>query len=212
MVPAAGRGERFGGAKLLTKWRDRELLGHVLVKLGGARAAGLLVNTIVVHRPDDDAIRELAAEYRAYPVATRSAEGELSDTLRIGIEALTARERGDHRAALLICLGDQPLLRLDVISALIDSWKSGATAIRPAYRDSPGEPGHPLLLDQSLWRYAAELRGESGFAPVLEARGVTIRTIPVGGSNPDVDTPEDLQALDLIPGVTAELRTPEALS
>jgi hypothetical protein len=38
-----------------------------------------------------------------------------------------------------------------------------------------------------------------------------VRTIPVGGSNPDVDTHADLGALDLIPGVTAELRTPEAL-
>ena len=182
----------------------------MLVKLGGARAAGLLVNTIVVHRPDDEVIRALAAEYRAYPAAMRSAEGELSDTLRTGIEVLSARERGEARAAVLICMGDQPLLRLDVINALLDGWQSGAVAIRPAYRDSPGEPGHPFLLDRSLWGYATELRGESGFAPVLAARGITVRTIPVGGSNPDVDTPEDLQALDLIPGVTAELRTPEA--
>ncbi len=182
----------------------------MLVKLGGARAAGLLVNTIVVHRPDDDAIHALAVEYRAYPVAMR-AEGELSDTLRTGIEVLSARDRGEDRAAVLICMGDQPLLRLDVMKALLDGWKSGAVAIRPDYRDSPGEPGHPMLLDRSLWGYAAELRGESGFAPVLAARGITVRTIPVGGSNPDVDTPEDLQALDLIPGVTAELRTPQAL-
>jgi CTP:molybdopterin cytidylyltransferase MocA len=169
-----------------------------------------LVNTIVVHRPDDDAIRELAAQYRAYPVAMRSGEGELSDTLRTGIEVLSARDRGEARA-VLICMGDQPLLRLDVMNALLDGWKSGAVAVRPAYRDAPGEPGHPLLLDRSLWGYATELRGESGFAPVLAARGITVRTIPVGGSNPDVDTLEDLQALDLIPGVTAELRTPEAL-
>lgn len=177
------------------------------MKLGGARAAGLLVNTIVVHRPDDDAVRALAAQYRAYPVALRSAEGELSDTLRTGIEVLSERERREEEAAVLICLGDQPLLRLDVMKALLDAWKSGAVAIRPAYRDSPDEPGHPLLLDRSLWGYATELRGESGFAPVLAARGITVRTIPVGGSNPDVDTPEDLAALDQIPGVTAELRT-----
>ena len=169
----------------------------------------MLVNTIVVHRPDDEAIRELAAEYRAYPIALRSAEGELSDTLRAGIEVLSARERREDRAAVLICLGDQPLLRLDVINALLDAWKSGAVAVRPAYRDSPGEPGHPLLLDRSLWAYSNELRGESGFAPVLAARGVTVRTIPVGGSNPDVDTRADLEALDLLPGVTAELRMPE---
>lgn len=210
-MPAAGRGERFGGAKLLAKWRDRELLGHVLLKLGGARAAGLLVNTIVMHRPEDEAIRALAGEYRAYPIALRSDNGELSDTLRAGIEAISEREKRQEALALLICLGDQPLLRLEVIRALIESWKAGNRAVRPAYRDSPGEPGHPMLLDSSVWSLASDLRGESGFAPVLAQRGITVRTIPVGGSNPDIDTTEDLQALDLIPGVTAELRTPEAL-
>src|SRR5262245_25498701 len=94
LVPAAGRGQRFGGDKLLAKWQDRELLGHVLVKLGGARAAGLLVNTVVVHRPDDEAVRTLVAEYRAYAVAARDPDGELSHSLRIGIEAIGNRSSG----------------------------------------------------------------------------------------------------------------------
>jgi len=197
LVPAAGRGTRFGGAKLLAKWNERELLGHVLLALGGARAAGLVSNTIVVHAPEDEAVRSLIIDYHAHPVAARSALGELSDTLRAGIEAVSSRETGLEPSALLICLGDQPLLRIEVIRALVEAWRtSGLPAVRPAYRDSPGEPGHPLLLDRSLWRLAAELRGESGLAPVLAARGIAIRSIPVGGRNPDVDTREDLSALD----------------
>lgn len=169
----------------------------MLLKLGGARAAGLLVHTIVVHRPDDEVVRALAAEYRAYPVATRSSEGELSDSLRTGIEVIANRESSHDATALLICLGDQPLLRLEVIRALIEGWRgSGLQAVRPAYRDSPGEPGHPLLVDRSLWGYAAEMRGESGFGPVLERRGIGVRTISVGGRNPDVDTPDDLGTLE----------------
>jgi CTP:molybdopterin cytidylyltransferase MocA len=169
----------------------------VLLRLGGARAAGLLVNTMVIHRPDDGAVRELAIEYRAYPVATRSADGELSDTLRAGVEAISGRETGQRRAALLICLGDQPLLRLEVIEALINSWRAGGLmAVRPSYRDSPGEPGHPLLIDHSLWGLARELRGDSGFAPMLAQRASAIKAIPVGGRNPDIDTPEDLVLLE----------------
>jgi CTP:molybdopterin cytidylyltransferase MocA len=172
----------------------------VLVKLGGARAAGLLVNTIVMHRPDDETVRALAADYRAYPVATRSSDGALSDTLRAGIEVIAGRESGHDSTALLICLGDQPLLRIEVIRALIDGWKSGAPALRPSYRDAPGEPGHPLLVDRSLWSHAAEMRGDSGLAPVLTRRGIAIRSISVGGSNPDVDTLEHLSALDELAG------------
>lgn len=197
LVPAAGRGERFGSAKLLAKWQDRELLAHVLLTLAGARAARLLSDTFVVHRPEDEAIPALALEFRAVPVAVRTATGELSDSLRAGIEAIDGREQGFEPSALLICLGDQPLLRVEVIRALIEAWgEGGVTAARPFYRASPEQPGHPFLLDRSLWRLAVELRGDSGFAPVLAHRGIVVRTIPVGGRNPDVDTPADLGTLE----------------
>lgn len=204
LVPAAGRGERFGGAKLLAKWRGRELLGHVLLKLSGARAAGLLVHTIVVHRPEDTAVRDLAVEYRTYPVATQSAGGELSDSLRAGMDAISSRGTRHEPSALLICLGDQPLLRLEVIRELITAWRGGEVpAVRPSYRDSPGEPGHPLLIDRSLWSFSGDLRGESGLAPVLARRGIGVKTITVGGRNPDVDTPEDLSALEDLPAAAS---------
>lgn len=196
LVPAAGRGARFGGEKLLAKWHDRELLGHVLVRLMGAKAAGLVAGVMVVHRPDDGAVRSLVTEYRAYPVPSRVPDGELSDTLRTGIEALAGRTSPDDPSALLICLGDQPTLRLDVIKTLVDAWsRGGVLAVRPSYRDAPGEPGHPLLIDQSLWRLANEMRGESGFAPVLSSHGIAERRISLAGRNPDVDTLDDLAAL-----------------
>ena len=156
----------------------------------------MIAGAVVVHRPDDDAVRDLATEYRAYPVPVRDPDGELSQTLQTGIEAIVRRGPAHPPEALMICLADQPLLRLDVIQALVEAWGGGrSAAVRPAYRDSPGEPGHPLLLDRSLWHLASDMRGESGFAPVLQGRGITVRTVSVGGSNPDVDTPEDLHSL-----------------
>ena len=169
----------------------------MLDTLGRARAGGILAGTIVVYRPGDEAIRMLADEYRAHPVETRVTDGDLSWSLRTGVDALIDRGSPREDEAILICLGDQPLLRLDVIRALVESWsRSGYRAVRPSYREAPGEPGHPLLLDRSLWRLARELRGERGFAPVLQTNGVTVRTISVAGRNPDVDSPEDLKALE----------------
>jgi CTP:molybdopterin cytidylyltransferase MocA len=181
----------------MAKWNDRELLGHVLIKLMGAKAAGLLAGVMVVHRADDEAVRDLVREYRAYPVPTRNTEGELSESLRTGIEALMARGPAPDREAVLVCHGDQPLLRLDVIHAVVDPWAhGGALAVRPEYRDAPGEPGLPMLVDRSLWRLSQEMRGETGFAPILERHGIRVRTVSVGGKNPDVDTPDDLAALE----------------
>ena len=197
LVPAAGRAERFGSAKLLARWQDQELLGHVLQALAGARAAGLVTDTLVTHRPADAAVRALALAHQATPVALRDGEEDLSDSLRSGMAEVQRRSSAREPAAVLICLADQPLLRIEVIRALRDAWRGGAcVAVRPSYRESPGEPGHPLLLDRTLWRYAAELRGDRGFGPVLEHAGVTIRAISVGGQNPDIDTPEDLAGLD----------------
>lgn len=197
LVPAAGRGERFGGGKLLAEWRDRPLLGHVLLRLGGARAAGLVSLTVVMHRPEDDAIRDLARLYHAHPEPVRVNDAELSWSLRSGIEYIKSRGSTDPQQAVLICLGDQPLLRLDVIRAVVELWQQGgALAARPSYRDAPGEPGHPLLVDRSLWHLAGEMAGETGFGPVLARHGVHVRTVSVAGANPDVDTPADLAALE----------------
>jgi CTP:molybdopterin cytidylyltransferase MocA len=150
----------------------------------------------VVHRPSDEATRLLALDYRCRPLAARHEHGELSYTLRYGIEMIAARGPAQEKDAILICLADQPMLRLDVIRSLIDAWKAGgASVVRPSYREAPGEPGHPLLIDRSLWVHAAEMRGESGFAPVIESRRILVKTISVAGRNPDVDTAADLEAL-----------------
>jgi CTP:molybdopterin cytidylyltransferase MocA len=173
------------------------VLGHVLLKLGGARAAGLIGLTVVVHNPADDAIRALAAEYRCHAEAMRNNTGDLSMSLRTGLDAIKRRSATDQQQGLLICLGDQPMLRLDVIKALIETWgRGGIAAVRPAYREAPDEPGHPLLLDRSLWHLADELRGDTGFGPVLDRHRVNVKTVPVAGRNPDVDTREDLQRLE----------------
>jgi CTP:molybdopterin cytidylyltransferase MocA len=196
LVPAAGRGERFGSAKLLARWRDRELLGHVLTTLSGARIAGLIARTFVVHRADDAAIPNLASEYLAWPVPVKGPDGSLADSLRTGVGEIRSLDSGREDSAILICLGDQPLLRLDVIQALNQAWRSGHRAVRPSYRDEPGTPGHPLLVDHSLWHLAAEASGETGFGPVLVRHRIAVHTFAVAGHNPDIDTPGDLQALE----------------
>lgn len=169
----------------------------MLQTLAAARAAGLVTETIVVHRPEDDAIRALAIEHRCLPAALRNPEGTLSDSLRAGVAAIEARGSRRERGAILVCLGDQPLLRLDVIRALVETWKaSPVPALRPSYRADPGRPGHPILIDRSLWHLAGELRGEYGFGTLFDIRHLPVRTVSVAGRNPDVDTPEDLLALD----------------
>ncbi len=200
LVPAAGRGLRFGGLKLLTPWRGQEILSHVLTALGDPRLEDVISEVFVVHRPEDEAIEQLALRFHSQPVKVPShsaaGAGELPDTLRAGFAAITAWHPTSDPAATLICLGDQPLLRADVILALAQAWRSGALAVRPVYHETPRVPGHPMLIDRRLWPRANELTGVTGFGPLLERRGERIETLVVPGRNPDIDTPQDLMALD----------------
>jgi molybdenum cofactor cytidylyltransferase len=100
--------------------------------------------------------------------------------------------------AALILLGDQPLVRADVIEALLDAFGSDArTIVVPRYRDGGGS--NPLLIHRSAWPLAREARADRGLGPIVREHPELVVEVDVAGSNPDVDTPEDLAALESTP-------------
>jgi CTP:molybdopterin cytidylyltransferase MocA len=192
LVLAAGSGRRFGGAKLLAPFRGKPLLAHVLELAGRARAAGLLSGAHVVLPPDLPAAAQLARGLGIVPVVNPKPERGLSSSLRLGLEAIP-----ESAGAALILLGDQPLVRLEVLDALIAAWRAGGgVLIRPRYAEACGEPGHPVLADRSIWPLAQHLEGEAGFGAVLQADAPGVTLIDAAGGNPDVDTPADLHTLE----------------
>lgn len=191
IVLAAGLSERFGEeCKLLAPFRGRPLVGHVLDRVAEACAQSMLARGFVVHGPQQAPVASLIHRARLTPVLNRKPEGGIGGSLAAGLAAA-----GDADAALIF-LGDQPLVRLDVMRAVLRAGPdSPRSVIRPYYGESRGGPGHPVLLPRAYWRV---LDGEcdEGFRPALERAGVPVISIPVVGSNPDVDTPEDLASLE----------------
>jgi molybdenum cofactor cytidylyltransferase len=190
---AGGAGRRFGGQKLTADLGGTPMIGRVLAELAESRRREDIAGVIVVVRAGDLRLAELAAggaEVVRLPV---TAPVELAASLRAGIAALKEPGRRPVPAAVLICLADQPGLRADVIAALVTGWRrDGALAARPRYPDAPDVPGHPALLDRSLWPLADEASGDTGLGPVLARRPGLVTTIDVPGRNPDIDTPADL--------------------
>jgi CTP:molybdopterin cytidylyltransferase MocA len=190
LILAAGLGRRFGGAKLVAPLRGRPLVSYALDVAGRARAAGLLSDLRIVIARGDHALAGLARDAGVVAVANPAPERGLSSSLRLGLAALDA-------SAALVLLADQPLLRLDVVAVLVAAWHEQlGLLIRPRYARSPDEPGHPVLVDRSLWPLTAQLEGDAGVGRLLPdgAPGVALINIP--GSNPDVDTPADLHLLE----------------
>jgi CTP:molybdopterin cytidylyltransferase MocA len=192
VVLAAGRARRFGGAKLLAPLHGRPVVAHVLDVVRRARAAGVVADARVVVAADDDAVAALAREAGTTTVVNDAPERGLSSSLRCGLAAL-----GPDTGAAAVLLGDQPLVRLDVLAALVAAWRDGrGVVVRPRYADAYSEPGHPVLLDRSVWPLADRLEGDAGLGLILPPGSPEVALIDVAGRNPDVDTPADLHTLE----------------
>lgn len=198
VVLAAGRGSRFGGDKLLAPWRGQPLLAHTLAAVRAAVDTGSLAGGCVVIPLGHTELRRLVWDAGLDVVENPAPATGLSSSLRLGIVRLERTVPADGSRAAVILLGDQPLVRAEVVARLSMTWKGGrAVAVRPRYAEARNEPGHPILVDDSLWALAASLNHDAGFGAAFSARGIPVTTIDVPGGNPDVDTPADLTDLSV---------------
>jgi molybdenum cofactor cytidylyltransferase len=195
LILAAGSGTRFGGGKIRAPLDGRPLGGHVL---GAAREAALARIVLVLGR-DATAVRaallagDLAALDGVLVAVNGAPERGLASSLRLGLAAATATPAP---AGVLVLLGDQPRVRPAVIAAVIAAAEAAppeARAVAPLYEDD-GAP-NPVLLLPPAWPLVAGLEGDRGVGPLLASRPDLVVRLPAAGSNPDVDTPEDLAAL-----------------
>lgn len=195
LVLAAGQGRRFGGGKLLASYRGRPLLSHALDVVVAAIERGVLGGGHVVVAANDERARVLTEKSGLEAVLNDAPYLGLSHSVRLGFSALEG-QTGDVGGALIF-LGDQPMVRLAVVEALTIAWRSGSGSIvRPRYQASPHVPGHPTLLDRSVWPLARQLAGDHGFGGLLASASVDTFLLDVPGHNPDVDTRADLHALE----------------
>jgi molybdenum cofactor cytidylyltransferase len=195
LILAAGSGTRFGGGKIRAPLDGRPLVGHVL---GAAREAALARIVLVLGR-DATAVRSALragdpAALDGVLVAVNGApERGLASSLRLGLAAATA---APAPTGVLVLLGDQPRVRPAVIAAVIAAAEAAppeTRAVAPLYGDD-GAP-NPVLLLPPAWPLIAGLEGDRGVGPLLASRLDLVVRVPAAGSNPDVDTPEDLAAL-----------------
>jgi molybdenum cofactor cytidylyltransferase len=182
LVLAAGSGSRFGGGKLLAALAGKPLLQHVL---DGVARLGI-EEVIVVLGADAEAIERSIEWRRERRVANPEPGRGLASSLQVGLAALDPATD-----AVLILLGDQPLVADSTPRALLDApVDPGRPVVVPTYADASGR--NPVLLYRSAFDLADEAEGDRGLGPLLEAHPELVQEVPVPGSNPDVDTAADL--------------------
>ena len=176
---AAGRSERFGaGDKLAAMLGGKPLIDW-------AAEAGRSVNAaqhFIVTDPDTP------QQYcpAGYVLLFNPDAGEgLASSLRIA--ARQARETG--ASALLVMLGDMPLVRPSHLATLVATFV--ADPVNPVFSHAPGNAAQPpAILPATLFPLLEGLSGDSGARSL--ARGATlVEASP--DSLIDVDTSSDLE-------------------
>ena len=194
VVLAAGSGTRFGGhpgSKLLADLDGETVLSRVLDTLRSFEPAC----TVVVIRGEDDGLDHAIEWQGEMRVRNHLPELGLSSSLQTGLHALTMIPEPLDGAFLV--LGDQPLLRLDTLRAL----EAAATSARPADRPlvvpryEDRGPRNPVLLLRPAWSWVEGLEGDAGLSALIGSNPDQVLEVPVAGSMPDVDTPDDLERL-----------------
>ena len=182
LVLAAGAGTRFGGRKQLAPYDGRPLLEHALA----AMASAPVEPVAVVLGAEADEITRTLDLHGAEPIVCHEWEEGQAASLRTGVDALD-RAGAD---AIVITLGDQPHIAARAIAAVLAARAPGeADAVRATY---DGRPGHPVLLESSLFGPVRDLRGDTGARELLRyARLIEVPCDGLGDPS-DVDTPDDL--------------------
>jgi CTP:molybdopterin cytidylyltransferase MocA len=187
LVLAAGRAARMGRAKQLADLAGRPLLEHVLAAMSAAPVDHL----VVVLGAYADRVLATVDLHRARPLVVPEWDRGMGRVLAL---ALTEVRQGQGGAdapgdwgAVVVALGDQPLVGAAAVARVVDAWRGGAgPVVSAAYR---GRHGHPKLFDRVVLGELRQLSGDTGARGLLARHPGWVVPVEVGelGSDLDVD-------------------------
>jgi len=186
-VLAAGSGSRLGGptAKPIVALGGRPLMAYAL---DAALGSGLRPCVLVVgHRAS--AVADVAPQ-GVTVVRARGFRRGISASLRAAIDFL---EGYPQVGAVCVGLADQPLVGDEAYRRLAAAYDDGATLAVATYASVRA---NPVLLARSRWPEAKALDGDEGARALMRANAVVEVPCDGTGDPRDVDTADDLRAVE----------------
>jgi molybdenum cofactor cytidylyltransferase len=189
VILAAGLSKRMGSPKQEVLLAGRKVLDYVVDSFLSSK----VTEVVVVVRPGL-AWRRSARKLKI--VLNENPSSGISGSLVVGLGVVHKLSK-----AVVVGLGDKPLVLPSSINALISEYEaSGSKIVIPTYG---GTRGNPVLFDRSLFPMLLRLHGDSGAKSVIERYPEKVRELPLAdeGIVIDVNTPGDIE------GVSRKLRT-----
>lgn len=186
LVLAAGQSKRMGSAnKLLLNINGSPMIQHVIKVTRSSRVDRI----IVVIGYQSQQIKSALKGYDVEFIVNPDHEEGLSSSLSAGMRCVD-----DGTEAVLICLGDMPMVTTDSINALITDFDpdTGNEICVPVYL---GKRGNPVLWSRRFINEMMSLVGDCGAKHLLFKHDEIVREVPVSNEGVliDFDTPQAIQ-------------------
>ena len=186
VVLAAGGSSRFGSAKQLQRYN-----GEILVRraVKAAKDCGA-TQVILVTGANAEAVEKAVNDFESLQIVRNASwiRG-LSSSIATGIAAI------DHEStidAVLITLGDQPLVDGSCLTRLISRFDKKHRVVAASYNDIAGAP---VLFGREHLDFLRQLNGDRGARQLLA--GMTdVTRVPMPEAAIDIDEARDIPERD----------------
>ncbi len=182
IVLAAGESRRMGSPKLLLPFGEVPIIESVTRTLLRSKVDNVLVVL-------GSAREKIMQKIQGLPVLTvenlRYKEGMLS-SIQTGFQALP-----QETEAVLVCLGDQPLIPISVIDSMVECYKKTRKGIiLPVFEK---KRGHPILIDMKYKNEVLSLSPAIGLRALTHNHPEDVQEVEVDNVHilKDIDYPED---------------------
>ncbi|HEY3786787.1 MAG TPA: nucleotidyltransferase family protein [Steroidobacteraceae bacterium] len=185
IVLAAGASTRFGSVKQLVRVGGRPLL-HTVVSRACDVAGSAVTVVLGAHAAD---LAPLLTHTPASIVINRDWREGMGSSIRAGVARLPA-----SCGAVLLILADQAAVTAEDLKRLAGTWRR-----QPEYMAAArygATTGVPAIFPRSMFADLSALRGDIGARTVLQRNPDRVVRVPMSSAAIDIDTPEDLLALE----------------
>jgi molybdenum cofactor cytidylyltransferase len=176
---AAGQSKRMGKPKLLMPFGQSTIIEQAVDNLLGSAAD----EVIVVLGNRASAVRRLIADRPVKLVINPDYEQGMSTSIVAGLKLADRRTK-----AVMLALGDQPLIDSQTINRLIVGFRSHDKGIAiPTYQ---GDRGHPVIFHTKYKGPLLALKGDVGAKQIIKDNPGDILEVAVDceGIKIDIDT------------------------
>ena len=193
IILAAGSSTRMGEPKQLLDMGGRPLLQWVIDNACRSRLDEIVV-VLGAHAEEIEQRIVVPAGGRVRVAYNPEHASGLASSLKAGLRACAPKA-----AAVAVLLGDQPNVTSTLINQVVEAFRGSMyQAVRPLFvgDDSPGVPGHPVVISRAMWPDLERLSGDQGAGRLLAAHPEWVEIIRLAGQAPvDVDSRADYDGL-----------------